>query len=458
MKRRLQEYRKPVASALACLLLIVLCISPVLAIGVTGAKYMNSIAPGKTDIHNITVSLGANDKATDIQIDVLGFGQALGQNYLPLEAAKDLSPYSGRKFISLSQSTIHLDPGKSQAVSATIALPQNVGSGGRYAIISVHGIAKTGEFISTGVNIPVIITVAGTTPTETGSIGTVDTGEVTLGQPITITTTLKNTGNYHYYNTKNTVTILNANGNSVGNYSTNPSIFAVIPGNTVKYVATPEIQNLPVGTYTVNSKILLENSKVLDEKSATFDVKTNYIPPLTESNITLTPANAGTLISPDGRYSVSFPKGAVLGDAIVTLKPYSKDKLQAAPANSKLGATSFEITGLSGLLSQDATVKAAYSTDDLAAAGGDASQLKLAYYDAAKGIWIILPTQVDSQGKTLTATTNHLSVWAVMVSSSSTGGTSAGAATTKSPVPVTVVLASVIIAIIAAGDNIRKRK
>ena len=101
----------------------------------------------------------------------------------------------------------------------------------------------------------------------------------------------------------------------------------------------------------------------------------------------------------------------------VTLKPYSRDKLQPAPAGVIPGATSFEISGLSGLLSKDATVRVTYSADDLSAAGGDPSKMKLAYYDTAKNAWTILPTQVNTQDMSLTTTTNHLSVWAVMISS-----------------------------------------
>ena len=109
---------------------------------------------------------------------------------------------------------------------------------------------------------------------------------------------------------------------------------------------------------------------------------------------------------------------------------------------------------------KDATVRVTYSADDFAAAGGDASQLKLSYYDAAQNAWVILSTQVDSSSTTLTATTNHLSVWAVMVSSSTTGGTAAEAApeatTTKSPLPLTVILVAIIIAGIAFCKSGRK--
>ena len=287
-----------------------------------------------------------------------------------------LNPYSARSFITLDNSTIHLKPGTKQSVTATINLPQNVGAGGRYAIIYIHSLPGAGSSLSTAVVVPVFITVAGTTPTETGSILQVDTGTVTIGQPITITTTFKNTGNYHYYAASNEVTMTDANGALVANASTTPMVYAIIPGNTVQFVTQPNVTNLQAGTYTVDSKVLL-NGQVLDEKNTTFTVKTNYIPPATESSITVSPGSPATLASPDGRYSVSFPQGVVLADVVVTLKPYPVNQLNAAPSGAKLGTTSFEITGLTGLLSKDATVQVKYSTDDLAAAGGDASQLKL---------------------------------------------------------------------------------
>jgi methionine-rich copper-binding protein CopC len=307
-----------------------------------------------------------------------------------------------------------------------------------------------------------MITVSGTTPTETGSITDLNVSEATIGQPIAITTTFKNTGNYHYYGTSNIVTVTDAQGKDIANATSQPSNYAIIPGNTVQYIVTPDV-NLPAGTYTVDSKVALANGNVLDKKTTTFTVQTNYVPPPTETNITVSPGSPATLTSPDGRYSVSFPQGAVIGDVVVTLKPYSKNQLPSAPSGAKLGATCFEITGLSGLLSKDATVKVTYSADDLAAAGGDASQLKLSYFDAAQNTWVILPTQVNTGSTTLTTTTNHLSIWAVMVSSSTTTGgtasvTAPAATSTKSPLSLTVILASLIIAGIAVGKSARKRK
>jgi hypothetical protein len=450
------------------LIVILLCIVPVSAITVTGLKYMNSIPAGGTDTHEMTITLDPDATASDVMVSVMGFGQGINKEYSPLEPSEDVSPYSARSFISLDNSTLHLTPGITQKVTATLSPPQNTGAGGRYAIIYIYSVPAKGQMVTTGMIVPVMITIRGTTPTLTGEITGVTVGDIIAGQPVSVTTTLKNTGNHHYYRTVNTITIADTKGNILSNSSTSPSTGAVIPGNTVRYVLKPDATNLQPGTYTLNSKILLEDGTVLDEKKTTLTVKSDYVPPVTESNITLTPGTAGTLTSPDGRYSVSFPQGAVLGDAVVTLKPYSKDLLRGAPAHAKPGATCFEITGLTGLLSKDATVTVVYSADDLAAAGGDPSQLKLAYYDAAQNAWVILPTQVDTGSSTLTTTTNHLSVWAVMVSSSTTGtsaptatsSVSAPLATTtkETPLPLTLIVISLGIAGIVARFHIGNRK
>jgi len=426
----------------AFLLLLAVCIAPAAAIGVTGAKYLGSIPPGGTDTHQMDINIGAGEDPTDIVVEVKGFGQTLDASYTSLDPASDVSPYSARSFITLDRASLHLEPGSEQTVTATIKLPQDVGQGGRYAIIYVHALPGKGKAFTTAVNVPVFITVAGTTLTETGSILQVATGDLAIGLPIAITTTFKNTGNYHYYFARNWITMKDANGAILANVTTAPLIYAIIPGNTIRFTVKPDIGSLQPGTYTVISRVLLEDGRILDENTTTFEVKQPYISPVTEASITLTPGSPGTLMSSGGRYSVTFPQGSVLGEVVVTLKPYPRENLQAAPTGAKLGTTCFEITGLSGLLSKDATVRVAYSADDLTAAGGDASQLRLAYWDTVQNMWVILPTQLNTQAMSLTATTNHMSVWAVMVSST------AGAV---SPIATNIPLLAMVVLVIAIG-------
>ncbi len=427
----------------ALVIVLMLSVVSVSAISVSGAKYMGNISPGETAVHKMTVGIGPGEDPTDVLVEVMGFGQSMDKGYITLDPANDLNPYSARPYIILDKNSVHIEPGTTQTINANISLPKNVGAGGRYAIIYIHALPGKGKSFTTAVTVPVLITDSGTDLAETGSIMKLDVSDVTIGQPITVTTTLKNTGNYHYYRTVNEVMLTDASGNIIAHNSTSPSVYAIIPGNTVGFTIQPEVKNLPLGTYTVNSKVLLEDGRILDNKTTTFDVKTVYIPPVTESSIRLTPGSAGTLVSPDGRYTVSFPQGSVLGDVNVTLKPYSRANLQPAAAGATTGATSFEIAGLSGLLSKDATVRVTYSADDLSAAGGDPSKMKLAYYDTAKNAWTILPTQVNTQDMTLTTTTNHLSVWAVMISSPA-----ATAVPTKTPLPAVVSVGALIVAAI----------
>lgn len=445
------------AVVITAILLLMVCIAPAAAIGVTGSVYKGDIPAGGTATHVMYIT-NSDTKAVDVQLEVMDFVQNPDQSYAAVDQANQ---YSARDYITLDKKVVRIEPKDSATVTATIKVPQTAGAGGIYAMIYVHTLPQAGEAISTAVNVPIMIQVPGTA-TQTGTLTNVTTGELVSGQPIVIISTLQNTGNTHYYHTVNAVKLTDSGGNVLFESSTSPSIFAILPGSVVEYRQTPNITELKEDTYTIKSAVSLENGQVLDEKTSTFEVKKAYIPPVTESSISLSPGSQATLTSPDGRYSVTFPQGSVLGDAVVSLKPYSKNRLQPAPAGAKQGATCFEITGLTGLLGKNATVKVMYSADDLAAANGDASKLKLAYFDAAQGSWVILPTKVDTGSTTLSTTTNHLSVWAVMISSSTTGTTVSGATAeavpTESPLPLTVVLFSVLIAVVIIGNGVRKRK
>lgn len=383
---------------------------------VVGAKLAANVAPGEVLIHKMVVSIGPQDSAMDVLVDVKGFGQNLEGSYICLEASEDTSSYSARTFITLDKTSFHLEPGNSQEVTATIVIPNDVGAGGRYALIYIHSqpIGQGQVGIVSAVAIPIMLTISDTKLVKTGNITDLSIGDVITGQPIVISTTLKNTGNHHYYKAQNEVLITDEKGNKVATISTPPSDYAIIPTYSVQFNITFE-QKLSVGTYYVNSKVTLEDGTLLDERSTSFEVKKPYVPPPSVFCITLTPRSPALLQTPDGRFSISFPQGAVVSEVEVCLKPYPRAQLPSPPPNFKLGATCFRIDGIPGLLAKEATIKVKYSADDLAVAEGDASRLRLAYWDETQNKWVILPTQINEAEKTLTVTTNHLSIWAVLV-------------------------------------------
>jgi len=144
------------------LIVLVICPGPASAINVVGAKYMETVNAGDTATHIITVSTKPTDPPMDIVVDVWGFGQTEGKSYSSLSAADDSSPYSARKFITLDARSFHLDSGESKKITATIVIPNDVGDGGRYAIISLHN-APSGDGTTayvTAIAVPVMITFA----------------------------------------------------------------------------------------------------------------------------------------------------------------------------------------------------------------------------------------------------------------------------------------------------------
>jgi hypothetical protein len=404
---------------MAFLVLLVLCPGPVSAINVVGAKYMETVNPGDTVTHMITVSTKSTDPSMDIVIDALGFGQTPKKSYSPLSPADDTSPYSARTFITLDTASFHLNPGESKKIKATIVIPRDAGDGGRYAIISLHN-APSGDGTTayvTAISVPVMITIAKSTLRQEGSITGIHVGKIVTGQPLLITTSLKNTGNIHYYQTINTVTLSDSAGTVLGTASTAPSVYAILPSYTVDYDVTLD-NSLPPGTYGIKSEVRLEDGTLLDTKTSVFEVKSTYIAPSQDTSVTLTPNDPAVLASSDGRISISFPAGAVINDIRVTLKPFARDQLPTILTDAKAGGTCFQVDGLSGILSKDATISVQYSDDDLAVAGGDAANLVLARYDQSDSRWTQLTTTVNKDTSTLSATTNRFSTWAVMTTSS----------------------------------------
>jgi len=139
--------------------------------------------------------------------------------------------------------------------------------------------------------------------------------------------------------------------------------------------------------------------------------------------------NCLTVLSPggavvetaDGQVRVEFPSGAVPDVAMVTIRMATTSGLPEAPKAFMIADTCFVILAQDGNgneivhLSQPSTMTARYSESDAAKANGHPENLVLAYWDEAAGRWKELETTVDTANMTLSASTTHLSTWAVLV-------------------------------------------
>ena len=138
-------------------------------------------------------------------------------------------------------------------------------------------------------------------------------------------------------------------------------------------------------------------------------------PPMQPGHGTVS-SEGGSVATVDGTVTISFPPGALTNSTKVTIEPAS---CFASSRGFRMGDTCFSVTAIVDgesvtRLDADVEICVEYSDDDLAAAGGEPTGLRLAYYDETDGDWVMPPTSVDTTAGTICVTTDHLSDWAVL--------------------------------------------
>lgn len=285
-----QQHTQTRVPLLILLLLIagIAAIAPAAALKVDGARIALEVTPGQTTTSPIGVSIGTDETEGDFAIDVLGFGQSVADGtYNGLEASADTSPYSARPFITIDKPIVHLKPGERADATATIRVPADAKDGGRYALILVHpATAATGQQTSfaTAVAIPVLLTVKSGTIMQKGEITAIETTKADTGKPFSITATVKNNGNYHYYGVVSNVTVNDVQGKTVATVKTNPMSRAIVPGQQVKIIAQVA-QGLPEATYQMTVKMETQDGTVLDTETKALQVGNAKSGPAAESTV-----------------------------------------------------------------------------------------------------------------------------------------------------------------------------
>jgi hypothetical protein len=281
MIKRISSYKCLVPLALVVALSLALAAAPALGLSVGNAAMVRNVNPGGTYTHTMTVTIDSDDEATDVSVYVAGLQQSPDGGYQLLDASQDTSRYSARQFVTFDKAAFHLEPGGSEDVTATVTVPQDVGDGGRYAMIHIvtQPAATGGVGMAAAVDVPVYLTVNNSQLIHTGEITGVASGEITSGQPINIWTDFQSTGNHHF-KVKGEVTVTNDRGQTLDIITTPVTSSSILPGMVRKLEASfiPSVV-LAVGTYTVGSKVMLEDGTLLDQSSTTFEVTDPYTAP-----------------------------------------------------------------------------------------------------------------------------------------------------------------------------------
>lgn len=252
---------------------------------VTGAILQLQATPGMVYVHHMTVEVGAQAPALDVTVQALGLGQALDGSPQILSKDQDTSPYSALTYITnISQTSFHLQPGGSMSVDATLTIPSDFGKDSRFAAIYIKGTpANSGANVTQilSVIVPIIIIPQNGQLNATGQITDLKVDPVEAGKPITITTTVKNTGN-ELFKVKGDVKILDPSGQLVTDLQIPLTSNSIVPTFTRElvssYSALEKSAGLAAGTYTANVVLTKEDGTSLDSKQVKFEISKTYRP------------------------------------------------------------------------------------------------------------------------------------------------------------------------------------
>jgi len=262
--------------AVFIVLLSFLCaITPIsLALQVKGVVFKADVSPGEHIGHLITVSSDENSAPMDLVVELGGFGQTLGAGSVALGEEEDDSPYSARSFLEINPTSFHLEPGESQEVIVEGIVPNDVDSGGRYALVTFRSgpVASDGNVgIAVGANVPVFLTISGTDQMTTGEITDLGMEEPVSANSPRAYLIFKNTGNYHFKSLVK-AELTDSYGDVIAEMTT-PLSSSLIPPNSRRFDVTfnPSTELEP-GTYSVTATVEMEDGTVLDSEETEFEV------------------------------------------------------------------------------------------------------------------------------------------------------------------------------------------
>lgn len=186
---------------LATWLLLWLALPGAAAGGLTvfGGKIETVVIPGSSTTFTMEVA-NTTDAPMDIGVEVKGYGMSTSQDFIVLEPEDDTSLYSAFALLRISPMTFRLEPSKSQTVTITTNIPNEIGNGGRYAIVFIHTIPQPGGAVGviSAVAARVLLTISGSTLNTSSRITEASLVKSTPQQPAGMTVTVANNGNHHF--------------------------------------------------------------------------------------------------------------------------------------------------------------------------------------------------------------------------------------------------------------------
>lgn len=266
---------------LCALMTILAMLSPASALRISGSIWKLDINPGESAEKEINISIGSEESANDYTIEVVGLEQTLQGINQPSSDENETSPYSINHFITAAPTRFHLEPGSSQTIIAKVDIPADVGSGGRYAIISLRSAENTSSAeengasrvgVSVGSDIPIVFTIAESSLQQTGEITDLSIEEPISNDRQNISIILKNTGNIHYKAIAK-AEIRDEAGNVLAQSDGEFGVSSIVPPFSRLFdLSLVPNTILEPGTYKAIASVELEDGNVLDSEEIQFEI------------------------------------------------------------------------------------------------------------------------------------------------------------------------------------------
>ncbi len=263
----------------AFILIATMAIMPICpGLGVEGVVFDADVAPGDRISHEMIISLRDGEAPMDLAVEVTDWNQSQDGVNQP-DAMHNTShpyPYSAMGFLSADPARLHVEPGESQKIAVKGDIPQDVGAGGRYALISIYGMPgkmnqepENSVGISVAVNALVRLTISGSELIKHGEIIDANMDKPISGKHQNLSLIVRNTGNYHFKALAEAA-LRDDKGRDLAK-SSSPLSSNILPmAERLFFVSLVPEQELGPGAYSVNATVRTEDDILLASKEMKF--------------------------------------------------------------------------------------------------------------------------------------------------------------------------------------------
>lgn len=260
--------------ALICVLLTLTAIPAMANLGTTVPIIEENVFPGERLTKEIGVYNTDRNQSINITAKVYGEVQESDGTGNPVDPSKDTYKYSARPFFNVTPAAFHLGPGAKENITFEGVIPQNVGAGGRYAIIRLESapLGKGTVGVALAIEIPVKLSIKGSDYIMTGNITDLKMAEPISAKEPKAMINFVNTGNYHY-KANAEAAIMDSSGSILANTTMPLGFSNIIPLSmrSVELKMTPS-QELKKGSYTLEATVVRDDGAILDSKKLEFSV------------------------------------------------------------------------------------------------------------------------------------------------------------------------------------------